>query len=667
MAARRRTGWLLAGLLVVASAAARFAVARGVDAPWIAPDETIYALLGRALWSDGSLSLLGEDAPFYSLVYPALIGLPLSVFGPSAGLAAVQAMQAVAMSAVALVVFAWGRGLVGDRWALVAATLSVLIPGLSYTGFLMSETAFYLVVTLALWALWRVLVLPSPRRQAVLVVAIAAAVLTRVQALALIPAVLLAIALFCGFSRQRSALRRLAPTLLVLLCGSVVVLVGAAATGGWRSVVGAYAAAAGGYEPLTAAEDVVWHAGGVFLVVGGVPLVALGVLALQCARRGASSSVAALVATALAWTLVTVVEVGVFASEWVGHMAERQLLTVAPPLFLVLAVWVARGAYRPQPATAIIALLVVAPALLLPIARFATQEAALDAFTFIPLWRLQEATSSRTLQLVYSLLAATLVLVAVFVPRRARLLLVAVVAAMLASTSVLAAVEIDRLTAEERRWVFAADDPGWIDETVDAPVTYVHAGTTFPAALWKTLFWNERIERVLRFADTPAPGPLPAHVVALQEDGSLSARGGPPSRGAYVVAPAELVLEGQSLASYGPAVDLAGLTLWRADAPLHVRWVVTGAQPNGDVVGVARIDVLGCTRGRLELTLLGKARTKVELLVDGREERSVAMAPNTVWNGTVPSPGRADGRGRCVFAIRSTGLVGATRIEFVRA
>ena len=48
-------GPLVALVLIFAvSASLRFGVARGFDPPWIAPDETIYALLGRSLWEDGS-------------------------------------------------------------------------------------------------------------------------------------------------------------------------------------------------------------------------------------------------------------------------------------------------------------------------------------------------------------------------------------------------------------------------------------------------------------------------------------------------------------------------------------------------------------------------------------------------------------------------------------
>ena len=650
--------------VVVASAAARFAVARGVEAPWISPDETIYALLGRSLWSSGSLSLLGAETPFYSFVYPALIGLPLSWWGPEAGLVAVQAIQAAVMSSVAVVVYAWGRRVVSEAWALLAAVLSVLIPGLSYTALLMSETVFYLAIALALWALWAVLVHPWPRRQVLLLGAVGLALLTRVQALGLIPAALLAIALFCAFTRDVTIVRRLAPTTLVLILAPALAVVASALRGGETELVGAYGVAIGGYDPGEALRDVVWHVAGVFLVVGGIPLLALGVLGIRCASGREARVVVALVATALAWTLVTVVEVGVFASRWVGHMAERQLITVAPPLFLVLVLWLRRGVPRPQPATSALALLLAAPALLLPIARFADQEAALDAFTFIPLWRLREAASTDVMQLCYGLGIAAVVAAAVLIPARARLSLALLVAAMLGSTSVLSAREIGRLAHEERTWVFAAADPSWIDEAADGPVTYLHAGTAFGAALAKSLYWNERIDRVLGLYGTPRPSPFVQSLVAPAADGTVVDPGGARPRGGYVVAPAGIALAGRPIASYGPATDLPGITLWRAEVPLRIRWIASGVQPNGDIQGTARIEVLGCGSGGLELTLLGKEGAPVQISADGKNVLTLAPPRNTVWSGTIPAPAAADGLGSCRYEISSE-LVGSTRIEFV--
>ena len=94
----------------------------------------------------------------------------------------------------------------------------------------------------------------------------------------------------------------------------------------------------------------------------GVPLVALGVLAWELLRgrqrdhRVKRSSRR----SARVRPVVTVVEVGVFASRFVEHVTERQLLSVAPPIFVAFMVWLGRGMPRPQPVTSVIAIAVAA-------------------------------------------------------------------------------------------------------------------------------------------------------------------------------------------------------------------------------------------------------------------------------------------------------------------
>ena len=65
----------------------------------------------------GTASLLGAPADNYSYVYPALIGLPLTLGNLDTGVAVVQALGALLMSSTALLVYLWGRGPLGKWWA----------------------------------------------------------------------------------------------------------------------------------------------------------------------------------------------------------------------------------------------------------------------------------------------------------------------------------------------------------------------------------------------------------------------------------------------------------------------------------------------------------------------------------------------------------------------
>ena len=652
-------------MLVTVSAAVRFGVGRGFDVPWISPDESIYALLGRSLWQTGSPSLLGVDAWGYSFLYPALVGGPLSLSDLTLGIELLQALQAVAMSTTAAVVYFWGRRPLGRGWALVAAALSVAVPGLAYSGLVMTEALSYPVTALALALLSVTLARPTPVLQALSLAAIALALGTHVRAAALVPALFLAVALQCWFEHGWQPARRQAGLLAATAAACAAILAAFALAGAWSDVFGAYAAAAGGYEASAALADIFWHLGGTFVLVAGIPLVALALMVRECAQgRETDPAARSLVAIAAAWTIAVVVEVGTFASRWVDHVAERDLLTVAPPLFLVFGLWLRRGLPRAGLGAKLAALAVAAPAVLLPVERFAVPEAALDAFSYIPLGKLAERTSAGTLELLFPLAGAGLVAAAILVPRRARVVLPALVAAVLVGFSISSTREIDRLSALERAWVFDNGDPRWLDAAANGPVTFLH-GSDFAAGVWKHVFWNERIEAVAALDGAAPLDPLVPVALDVDREGRFRTPGGALG-GTLVAAPAELLLAGERVAEAPRSTDLEGLALWRNAWPLRLDAWRTGVQVNGDIIGTASLTVYRCGRGRLELTLFGKQGTPVEIRADGLTVARPEIAPGAVWTQAIPAPADADGSSPCVFEIVSPGLLGSTRLEFVR-
>ena len=84
----------------------------------------IYGLVGQSLWETGTLAIRESTVPYYSLPTPALVGLPLTAGDLASGLAVAQALQALAMSFVAVPVYLWASRLAGARWALAAAVLA---------------------------------------------------------------------------------------------------------------------------------------------------------------------------------------------------------------------------------------------------------------------------------------------------------------------------------------------------------------------------------------------------------------------------------------------------------------------------------------------------------------------------------------------------------------
>ena len=65
--------------------------------------------------------------------------------------------------------------------------------------------------------------------------------------------------------------------------------------------------------------------------------------------------------------------------------------------------------------------------------------------------------------------------------------------------------------------------------------------------------------------------------------------------------------------------EQVGMALWRVEPPLRMSRRITGLRPNGDLHGheAARIEVLGCEPGELQLTILGKEGRPTRIRLGG--------------------------------------------------
>jgi len=672
MSARRRVPLelLALALVVLASTIVRVALSRGVNAPWISPDEQLYGLLGRSLADGDGLTILGQPVPYYSLLYPALVGIPFLWSGVAAGVTGVQVLQALVMSTTAVPVYFWARPLAGSRFALLAAGLTVLIPGLAYSGLLMSETLYYLAATLAAWAVAACLREPTLRRQGLLLAAVGVALATRLQAVGFVAAVLVAVALLAAAERSTATLRRMLPTFAVLGALSVVWIGVRVALGGVGELIGAYAplAEASTYSVADVAQSLAWETGGLVLLTVGIPLVALGVLTWGTLRGEESDpGVRALVATAVAYLSVTVLEVSAFASRFVEHVTERQLLSLAPPAFIAFAVWLRRGLPRPQPVTSILTLTLAAFVLLLPLDRVATPSAAADSLSTIPLERLKSSLGEGTFEVVYAVTAGLLLLLAVLVPRRLAPVLATLVALALAAGSVSASDAVRERSRKERESTFADAPRDWIDALGEKDVALLLTDDRVWPSAWHQLFWNRSISRVVRLVPTESPGVMPQDVVAVGKDGRLTTRTGAEVEASWVAAPAGVSLVGERVATLPPSFDQQGMAVWHVEGPIRIAQRVLGIRPDGDIHpgDTPVIRVYACGPGRLELTILGKQGLPTRVLRGGAVAAERAVAAGRVWRPRIPAPASADGSGVCTYRLETDGLIGSTRIEFV--
>ena len=115
------------------------------------------------------------------------------------------------MSLAAVPVFLWARSLVPARSALLAAALAVAVPGLAYSGLVMTEVLFYPLLVLAAWAAAEALARRTWQAQLLAVAAFLAVAGTRLQAIVLLPAYATAVGLDAAMARSWAGLRKLWP------------------------------------------------------------------------------------------------------------------------------------------------------------------------------------------------------------------------------------------------------------------------------------------------------------------------------------------------------------------------------------------------------------------------------------------------------------------------
>jgi hypothetical protein len=527
---------------------------------------------------------------------------------------------------------------------------------------------FYPLLTLAAWAMANTLLRPTPRNQALLIIALVAATATRLQAIVLLPVFIGALALYAVLGRSLQSARSLWPSLagLAAVAGAWI---GWHAAGG-TPILGGYAGVGHGSHGFEhAAKFILYHAASIELATGVFPVCALLVLLVEALRhREASAATRSYLAVATSLVVCFVIEVGVFASEHVGRLAERDLLAVIPTLILGFALWLARGGPRPYFVTSVVALATAGALLALPLKKIVVDAAPPDALTLVPLLRLLHATSLHTLELVFFLGVGVVAVLFALLPRR----LLLVLPALLLAAGIAVSAEASNYVAAQARLQkaeFASPEPRWVNGAANASVAYVYAGERDWNGAWQTLFWNPRVDRVYDLGGSSLPGPAPQHRLALGPNGTLTVRHD--SRGPvhYAVISTTFQLVGSPTAqTQGIAVGQAGLRLWRYTPPLRVIYRTMGLQPDGDIYGGGdgAITAYACSQGgTFILTLLIKSPGAIAVLQNGQLWRRLTFAassPTTVWRGRIPAAPQPNGV--CRLEIKPDGLTGTTAFLF---
>ncbi len=660
----RRSEWAALVAIVLLSTAFRAWAAVEVPVPWIAPDEMVYGMLGRSLWLHGSLAILGGPTPYYSLLTPLLAGFPLAAFGLGTGYDLLQGLQAFVMSLAAVPVYLWARTLVPRRSALTAAALTVATPVLAYSGLVMTEVLFYPLLVTAAWAGAAAIARPTRATHILLLAAFVAVCATRIQAIVLVPALVTAALLDAWLARSWGRLRHQLPAavgLAVLLAGWVVwrLATGKGALGGYDVV------ASTSYSVGAAARFVLYHGASLLILCGLFPLAAVAVKLVEGLRRGEQDEgVRAYLAVTASLCVWVVVEVGAFASRYSDRIVERNLIGLAPVLFIGLVLWLARGPDGGYVVRGAVAAGALAVLLLLPVRRYVDIYGMHDALTLIPMFKLSTSTSLSTMAWVYRAVAVAAAAVFAFVPRRGlQWVPFALIVALVAASVVSSRFVVDEARAQQR--TFLGDDPSWADHAGGSRIAYIYDGEPSWPGVWETVFFNARIDRVYDLNVATVPGPLPQDDVSVRPDGMVV---GPPShlaRTRYAIVSNWIKLHGERKGDVTQqGLNQTGLVLWKLEQPLRLRSWISGLEPNGDISGEGRLVAFNCKSGTFSVTLLIKQAEAVDISIDGKPVRHLEFPGPTTWHGDLPVPERAGGT--CTLSVKPTGLAGTTVFEFHR-
>ncbi len=220
----------------------------------------------------------------------------------------------------------------------------------------------------------------------------------------------------------------------------------------------------------------------------------------------------AFVAVTIGYVALLVLQVGLFSAAFVGHVAERYLITTIPPLAIGLCAWISRGAPRPRAVLIVVGAALVLGAATIPIAEIAAPVTLVNAPTTAILGALS-ADWARAVLVLGAVLGLALVLL---LPRRLAWITAAVVAVGLTVASVDSARRIVDASAHEQRAAEGSIDADWLDAAQVGDATLLVSGDRLWTATARTIFWNRRIRdvRPRRSGHDPVPARHPGRATS---------------------------------------------------------------------------------------------------------------------------------------------------------
>jgi hypothetical protein len=506
--------WLLLGGLFAISFVYRFVYALRDPAPWIFHDELVYSELAKSFGETGHFAMRGVPGTGgFAVLYPILISPAYALFDriPDA-YDGVRAINCLLMSATVIPVYLIARRLAPRHLALLAAALSIALEPMMYTGTVMTENAFYPLVSVWALVLIRALERPTVFRQLVVFGVLGLAFLTRVQAVVLLPALVIAIAVVVLLdalaARDGSFARRFArgalrfwPTWATLVLGSVAVVVRQSARGATLSdLLGAYGGVSKfDYDVADIAHWLLYHVAELDILLGVLPLAALITIVLWSLRPSQPRELRIFAAVAVGLVPVFMGVAAAYATDPVANrIVERNFFHVAPIAFIALAAWVARGAPRPWWAVAPAALFAGSLTLALPLNNFLDSTAVHSTSGLLPFWRWRDHVFSRgSIDEVVFVAAALGAVLFVLIPRRFAVVLPVLVLGFYVAANRPVEGFTHLASVQSREDGIGTAPRDWIDRAVGSEkhVASLWWSGTDAVPYWESQFFNRSMER----------------------------------------------------------------------------------------------------------------------------------------------------------------------------
>lgn len=572
------------------------------DTPTIFTDELQFAQVSRSIADTGRPAWRGESYGFDTLY--TVLQAPVWWLGDTAdayGLA--KTLGVLLMTAAVFPAYLLARLVVSRPWALFAALAAGAIPAYSYAPFLMEEPLAYPYATLTLWLIARAL---ADLRRGTILPALAAclvAPLVRGQLTVLIPTLALGLAaLFWQSARFRERRRGWSAWDWT---GVIVLGVGFAVTvSAWLGHQSESWYRATGFYKGRMLEYGLWAVGALGIGIGILPLVG-GLAALALRGNGDRAERAFVITSASAiasFGFYTAVKAAYISTEFATRVEERNLIYLAPLLFIGTAILLERPRARlwAVGAAGLLALYLV---LTTPYELESYPYGDAPALSMLALGNREFALDAAGVERV--LVAALLIGVALIVARtivrggRLPLALAGVTAAAVLAWTLTAEIYAARGFDAQASQLFAnlPQPADWVDEaTGGEPAMYFGQAIDDPNGIYLLEFWNRNVEKVWSLDGSARPPTLSPDLASA--DGTLA----PSPDVDWVVGENDVRLAGEKIGE-----PRGSLQLYRIDGPLRLESSVGGILGDGWMGSTASFNqyapVNGVDRGFVKVFL----------------------------------------------------------------